>query len=109
MQIENFGFYLKRLREERSLPLRKVSAALDIDTSTLSKIERGNRSASRDIAQKAAKFFEVDEEVLIILLVSDKVAYDLLREEKSDEILKVADKKIKYLRSKNSKQGSIKF
>jgi len=41
MGKETFGEYIRRLREEMNLPLRKVAAQLDVDTSTLSKIERG--------------------------------------------------------------------
>ena len=36
MKSETFGEYIRRLREEKNLPLRKVAAQLDIDTSTLS-------------------------------------------------------------------------
>ena len=36
--MKSFGEYIRRVREERDLPLRKVAAALDIDTSILSKI-----------------------------------------------------------------------
>jgi len=36
----SFGEYIHQLREERNLPLRKIAAELDIDTSTLSKIEK---------------------------------------------------------------------
>lgn len=107
--MENFGQYIKRLREEKNLPLRKVSAALDIDTSTLSKIERGNRQASKEIALKAASFFNIDRTKTIVLLLSDKVAYELLDEERSDEILKVAEEKINYLKSKKFYQTNIRF
>jgi len=46
MKSETFGEYIRRLREEKKLPLRKVAAQLDIDTSTLSKVERGDRPIS---------------------------------------------------------------
>lgn len=107
--LENFGVIIKRFREERNLPLRKVAAALDIDTSTLSKIERGERNANKEIVQRASFFFEVDLSHLIIEFMSDKVAYDLLHEDDCDRILKVAEEKVKYLRSKNTRQGSLKF
>jgi cytoskeletal protein RodZ len=38
--MNTFGGYLRGLRESKGLPLRKVAAQLDIDTSILSKIER---------------------------------------------------------------------
>ncbi|MEM6737203.1 MAG: helix-turn-helix transcriptional regulator [Bacteroidota bacterium] len=45
---------MRKLREDQDLPIRKVTANLDIDSSTLSKIERGERSASKDLVKKAA-------------------------------------------------------
>ena len=44
--METFGEYIRKSREEPGLPLRKVAAALDIDTSILSKIERNERRAT---------------------------------------------------------------
>lgn len=97
------------MREVQKLPLRKVAAALDIDTSTLSKIERGERNANKEIVKRASEFFEVSESDLMVSFMSDKVAYELLHEDDCDQILKVAEEKVKYLKSKNVQQGSIKF
>jgi transcriptional regulator with XRE-family HTH domain len=46
---ESFGGYLRKLREGKNLPIRKVAAYCDIDPSTLSKIERDERSANKDM------------------------------------------------------------
>ncbi len=96
---ESFGEYIKHLREQSGLPLRKVAAALDIDPSTLSKIERGERSANKDMIPILADLFSEDREKLGLILSSDKVVYHLLDEENPGEILKVAKAKIKYLKS----------
>src|SRR5258705_1067 len=45
MSNESFGDYIRKSREGKKLPLRKVAAHLDIDQSTLSKVERGERPA----------------------------------------------------------------
>ena len=95
------------LRENQKLPLRKVAAALDIDPSTLSKIERGERSANKEMLPLLADLFNESEEELGLILMSDKVAYELMQEENPDQILKVAEEKIKYLRNKNLQQGSL--
>ncbi len=47
MQTENLGDYIRQLREQAEMPLRKLAALLDIDQSTLSKLERGERPVSR--------------------------------------------------------------
>lgn len=36
-------------------------------------------------------------------------ANELLEEENTEEVLKVAEEKIEYLKSKNVKQGNLKF
>ncbi len=106
---ESFGEHIRKLREHNGLPLRKVAAALDIDPSTLSKIERGERSANKDMLNPLATLFHENEDELGLILLSDKVAYDLLEEDNPNEILKVAEEKIKFLKAKNLRQGKIEF
>ncbi len=96
---ESFGEHIRKLREENGLPLRKVAAILDIDPSTLSKIERGERSANKEMIPLLAELFKEDAETLGLILLSDKVAYDLRDEENPNETLKVAEEKIKYLKT----------
>ncbi len=106
---ESFGEHIKKLREANGLPLRKVAAVLDIDPSTLSKIERGERSANKEMIPVIAELFKEDTETLGLILLSDKVAYDLRDEENPNEILKVAEEKIKYLKTKSLQQGKLDF
>jgi len=104
---KSFGEHIKRLREEHKLPLRKVASVLDLDPSTLSKIERGERTANKEMLPLLAELFSEEEKELSLILFSDKVAYQLMEEENSNEILKVAEEKIQYLKNKNTKQGSL--
>lgn len=107
--METFGEHIRKLREANELPLRKVAAVLDIDQSTLSKIERGERSANKEMIPLLAELFKEDIERLGLILLSDKVAQDLIQEENPNEILKVAEEKIKYLKNKSLQQGKIDF
>jgi transcriptional regulator with XRE-family HTH domain len=104
---ETFGEYIRGLREDRGLPIRKVAAYLDIDPSTLSKIERSDRSANRDMVNKLVELFEVDIEYMLVNYLSDKVTYELVNEEYSGLVLKAAEEKIKYLRSKHVEQSEL--
>lgn len=97
-KIETLGETIRRLREAQEMPLRKLAAALDIDQSTLSKIERNERNANDDMIQKVATLFDVDYKELKIKLLSDKIAYDLIDEVLSDEVLRVAEEKVSYLK-----------
>ncbi len=102
MKLEKtFGDTVKKLREERNLPLREVAEALDIDTSMLGKIEKNSRKATKQIIEKFAKFFQVREKDLMIAFLSDAVAYQVLDGyDFSSEVFKVAEEKVKYLKTK---------
>ena len=64
MQSENIGKYIRQLREKENMPLRKLAAILDIDQSTLSKLERGERPINRQMLPIIAKTFNIDEKEL---------------------------------------------
>lgn len=96
----SFGEYLRELRESSNLPLRKVAAELDIDTSTLSKIEKNARNANEQIIEGIARIFKIDKSELKIRYLSDKITYELLGEEDGIEILKAAEEKIKYYKKR---------
>ena len=106
---ETFGEIIRKLRESKNLPIRKVAAELDIDPSTLSKIERGERSVNRDHIRILAQLFAVNERELLIDHLSDKVSYELLSEDCSTEVLQAAEQKIKYFRALSSKQEKLNF
>lgn len=91
-----FGEYIRKLRENANLPLRKVAAELDIDTSTLSKIEKNERNANEQIINGISKIFNKEISELRVRYLSDKITYQLLEEKNGIEILKAAEEKIKY-------------
>lgn len=91
------GEQIRKLREKNSLPLRKVAAQLDIDQSILSKIERGERKASKQQVIQIANLFNVDKNELLINYLSDRVIYELRDDEElATKALKIAERKIKY-------------
>lgn len=100
--MESFGDIIKQLRESKNLPLRVVSAYLDIDQAILSKIERGLRTANRALVVKLATFFEVDKNELLIAWLSDKLILELTDEDVALEALQVAESKVVYRTTRNS-------
>ena len=44
MNTKSFGEIIKKFREEKNLPLRVVAKEVSIDTSTLGKIEKNERT-----------------------------------------------------------------
>ena len=99
MELETFGEYVRRVRESAGLPLRKLAAALDIDQSTLSKIERNERQLTADSLEPLSRALNLDYKNTRIKFLSDKIITELYPEPDSLEVLKVAEKKIKYLKA----------
>ena len=104
---ETLAEYLRTLRLEKAIPLRKAAAGIDIDQSSLSKIERGDRMPTEDQLTKIAQYFGLNAKELWIRYKSDKVMYELLNEEQAEAILKVAEEKIQYHKSKQYQQGTL--
>lgn len=99
--MKTFGEIIKSKREEQSLLLREVSALTSIDQSIISKFEKGERKPSREQVLKFAEIYKLPQNELIISWQSDKVAYELMQENDAEEILKVAESKVKYLKTIN--------
>jgi predicted nucleotidyltransferase/plasmid maintenance system antidote protein VapI len=96
-KTENFGEVIRRLRKGKGQPLRTVAAYLDIDQAILSKIERGQRKATREQVVKLAGYFKVDKEHLLVSWLSDKLLNELKDEEVALQALQVAEEKVEYI------------
>lgn len=92
----NLGEKLRKLREDKEMPLRKVAALVDLDVAILSKMERGERRLTKEIVQKLAKLYKHDLEELMILYLSDKIVYEIGDEDLAIKALQVAEAQIKY-------------
>lgn len=99
--MERLGDTIKKLREDKELPLRTVAAYLDIDQAILSKIERGHRKSTREQVVKLAKYFKVKEDDLLVAWLSDKLVYELEDEDLALKAIQVAEEKIQYNKRKN--------
>ena len=95
-KLKTTGEILREKREEKGLLLRQVSALLDIDTAILSKIERGERKATRDQIAKLAEILDINKESLIVQYLSEKILYEIQGEDLGIQALKVAEKTIQY-------------
>ena len=94
--MDSLGSNIRKLREDKELPLKKVAAYLDIDKAILSKIERGQRKATRKQVVKLARYFKANENELIIAWLSDKLANEVEDEANALQALHVAEEKIAY-------------
>ena len=97
--METIGQILRNKRQALGLLLRQVSAYVDNDQAILSKIERNERKPTKEMLDKLAEILELDKDELLIQFISDKIAYEIVDEDCASKVLKVAEKKIKYLKS----------
>jgi transcriptional regulator with XRE-family HTH domain len=98
-QMESIGDIIRKKREEKGLLLRQLAAIVEVDTAILSKIERGERKARREQIINISKALELDEKKMLIEYLSENIAYEILQEESANDVLKVAESKVKYLRN----------
>ena len=101
--MDSLGGSIRKLRENRELPLRIVAAFLDIDQAILCKIEHGQRKPTREQVVKLAGYFKVKENDLLVEWLSDKLVYEIENEEIAIKALQVAEEKVKYI-TKNKKK-----
>lgn len=98
-----FGNKIRTLREEKQIPQRQLAAALEIDTATYCKIEKGDRRAKREHVTILADLLKVDSKELIRLWSADKV-YDIIaEEEEATQILNVVAESIVQYKRKSTK------
>lgn len=105
----NFGEYIRKLRTEKGLTLTQLGAQLNIDSGALSKIETGKKRIDENLLPKLAKIFKLDLNELKDEYFSEIFATTMYKNQCSDKVLILAEEKVKYIRSHNVKQGTLKL
>jgi transcriptional regulator with XRE-family HTH domain len=94
-----FGNKIRMQRIEKRITQRELAAAIEIDTATYCKIEKGDRRAKRKQVITLANLLEIDTKELIRLWSADKVYAIIAEEEEATQILNVvAESIVKYKR-----------
>lgn len=94
MKSVEFGAYLKAQREDKGIPQRIVAHALDVDTSTLSKMELGERQILISMIKPLANVLEIEFKDLQIKYITEKIISELGGQEYLKEALKIVEQKI---------------
>ena len=105
----SFGEYIRKLRTENGMTLTQLAAQLELDSANLSKIENGKREFDEKRLEKLATVFSLKIDDIKTEFFSDLFAKKIYENNCSIEALMVAEEKVNYLKSKNVKQGEIKF
>lgn len=78
--MNSFGEKVRSLRESKGLLLRQAAAFLEVDTAFISKVERGQKRASRVQAGKLAAFLKVSDEQILSLWLADRIM-DIIKDD----------------------------
>ena len=105
--MHSLGDTIRKLREDKELPLRTVAAFIDIDQAILSKIERGQRKPTRQQVVKLSEYFKVKENDLLVAWLSDRLVYEVEDEEMALKALQVAEERVHYLTKPNHSKSNI--
>jgi HTH-type transcriptional regulator, competence development regulator len=90
-----FGERIRELRIKQNMLLRQLASALDIDTSIISKIERGDRQLKKEQLPQITEILKADIEELQTLWLADQLYTMVQGEPMADEALKSVSKKLK--------------
>ena len=82
------------------LLLRQLATKLDVDTSIISKVERGDRQLKKDQIPLLAEILQADKVELETLWLADQI-YEVIKDEKlANEAMQVAEKNINLKKRK---------
>lgn len=89
---------IKELRIQNKMPQRRIAAALDIDTATYCKIEKGERRAKKEQVITIADMFHIEANTLLTLWLADKLT-DMVSNEQvvASEALSIAAENLKRI------------
>lgn len=94
------GEKIRELRTKQSLLLRQVASILDVDTSIVSKMERGERPIKKEQLEILADILKADKEELQTLWLADQLYNVIEGQPMADAALESVFKNIKLKKSK---------
>ena len=95
MKSESFGEYIRRLRQKNNLSLRIVGSEINIDQSTLSKIERNEKLAPQYIIKSLAKLYSEDYRVFQTRYLSEKIYQEIKEFDYAFEAIEITKKRLR--------------
>lgn len=94
------GSFLRQKREEAGYNLRQLAAKIDTDQATWSKIENGHRMPPKEQLPVIAKALKIPLSELTKQYYAGIVSKTLYESGMSEQVLKVAEKQVKYGKKK---------
>lgn len=100
-----FGEYIKQKRTELGFPLRKVASHIDIDPSTLGKIEKNERNLSIEQLESLSQILQTDKRTLLNYHYSTKIVEELRLYPEYKEVISIVNEQLGSI----AKQQVLKF
>ncbi|NJN95147.1 MAG: helix-turn-helix domain-containing protein [Anaerolineales bacterium] len=91
---QTFGETIRAWRKQRSEPLRVVAAAVEIDSTLLSKIERGERLPTEVQLARFAEYFGVPLAELTAQVIADRIILEYGPQETTLQALNIVRERI---------------
>jgi transcriptional regulator with XRE-family HTH domain len=107
--MESFGQYIRSLRTSEGFTLTELGAKLKIDSAGLSKIETGRKKMKPETLPLLAEVFNLELDKLKEQFYGEEIAIKLYKYDCPETVLIVAEEKVRYLKQRSAKQGSLKF
>jgi transcriptional regulator with XRE-family HTH domain len=107
--MESFGQYIRRLRTDKRFTLTELGAKLKIDSAGLSKIETGHKKMKPETLPLVAEVFNLEIDKLKEQYYGEEIAVKLYKYDCPETALIVAEERVKYMKLRSAKQGSLNF
>jgi|SRR5690606_15891650 len=101
------GEYLRELRKAEGLTLTQMGAKLGMDSGALSKVENGKKFLDSGYLPVIAGTFNLDLDTLKSEFFAEKIAYELIENSCNEETLRLAEEKVRYIKTKSAKQTKL--
>lgn len=107
--MTTFGDYIKKEREKRGWTQTDFGAKIGINSSAVSRVENGTKQISSNKLSVVSEVFDVDLSTIKDLYYGEKFAKEAYNSNCPDSVFLTAERSLKLLRSKNTKQSKLTF
>ncbi len=101
--MNNFGKYIKKERISKQFTIARVFKDTDIDAALISKIENGDRVATRKQVERLISYLCLDEQKAYSIWLKDKILIQLKGEKYGLDAILAAEEEVRYYKEKELK------
>jgi transcriptional regulator with XRE-family HTH domain len=109
LKTASFGKFLKQEREKMGWTQTDFGAKIGINMTAISKIENNTKQFTAKKLAVLSELFGIELTKIKELYFADKFAKEAYKYDCPETVFNMAEENIKYLKSKNTKQGNLNF